>query len=441
MNKQTKYKQTEIGEIPEEWELTTLGNLADITSSKRIFASDYLSEGVLFYRGKEIVEKNSGSSISSELFISENKFQEIKNKFGVPQENDILLTSVGTLGIPYRVTKDDRFYFKDGNLTWFRNLDKSSSEYIYHWLNSDFGKRRLLEKSIGSTQQALTIVALKSIYIELPPANERSQITSILSSLDEKIELNRKMNKTLEEIGKALFKHWFVDFEFPNEDGKPYKSSDGEMVESELGEIPKGWKIRTLPEVAHIQKGLSYKGKDLSESSDTALVGLKCIERGGGFRKDGFKYYDGVYKDEHVLKPGDLIVAMTDLTQAADVIGKPAIVPIIPQIETLVASLDLSIIKPKKDGFDEYYFYLLLTRQESQDFLYGYTNGSTVLHLSIKGLKEFKLLVPENSILIEFQKILQPIRKKLKSLDAETSYLQLLRDSLLPRLMSGKLRV
>jgi len=313
--------------------------------------------------------------------------------------------------------------------------------FYYYWLKSIFGQSALRDIRSGSAVPKFNKTDFKTIFAPKPPINEQQQIASILSSLDEKIELNRRMNKTLEEIGKALFKRWFVDFEFPNENGEPYKSSGGEMVESELGEIPKGWEIKTLPEVADIQKGISYKGNDLSESSDTALVGLKCIERGGGFRKDGFKFYDGAYKDEHVLKPGDLIVAMTDLTQAADVIGKPAIVPIIPQIETLVASLDLSIIKPKEDGFDEYYLYLLLSRQESQDFLYGYTNGSTVLHLSVKGLKEFKLLLPEDSILAEFQKILQPIRKKLKSLDAETSYLPLLRDSLLPRLMSGKIRV
>lgn len=115
-----------------EWNEFILRDLVEITSSKRIFYSEYVNHGVPFYRSKEVIEKYNKNEISTELHISEEKYAEIKNKFGVPEIGDILLTSVGTLGIPYLIQSDEKFYFKDGNLTWFRRFsDKLSNKFLY----------------------------------------------------------------------------------------------------------------------------------------------------------------------------------------------------------------------------------------------------------------------------------------------------------------------
>ena len=112
------------------WEKIKIGECCKITSSKRIFFSEYVESGVPFYRSKEIIESANGQEISEPLFISQEKYDEIKSKFGVPQSGDMLLTSVGTIGIPYVVKDDDLFYFKDGNLTWFREFDnRLNSQY------------------------------------------------------------------------------------------------------------------------------------------------------------------------------------------------------------------------------------------------------------------------------------------------------------------------
>jgi len=145
------------------WKTTTLGEVVEITSSKRIFADEYKKSGIPFFRGKEISEKFSGNKISTELFISEKKYYEIKNKFGVPEENDILLTSVGTLGNPYLVEKDLKFYFKDGNLTWFRNYKDIVPKFLFYWIISPQGKETLFNAKIGSTQEAYTIAKLKML--------------------------------------------------------------------------------------------------------------------------------------------------------------------------------------------------------------------------------------------------------------------------------------
>ena len=152
-----------------EWKVKQLGELVDIGSSKRIFYKEYVPVGIPFYRSKEVIEKHNGKAISTELQISTEKYNDIKEKFGVPVEGDMLLTSVGTLGIPYIVQKDEKFYFKDGNLTWFRNFNNFLlNQFLYYWIISPVGKGELDMVSIGSTQPALTIRGLKGIVINIP---------------------------------------------------------------------------------------------------------------------------------------------------------------------------------------------------------------------------------------------------------------------------------
>jgi len=181
----------------EEWKKYKLRELCIISSSKRIFAEEYRSEGVPFFRGKEIIEKQKGVDISEKLYISEKRFDEIKTAFGVPEPGDMLLTSVGTLGVPYIVKPNERFYYKDGNLTCFSHFKGLSNRYLYYWILSPEGKSNISAKSIGSTQKALTIEALKDFQITLPSIQEQEKISDLLYTLDQKIELNTRINHNL----------------------------------------------------------------------------------------------------------------------------------------------------------------------------------------------------------------------------------------------------
>jgi len=159
----------------EEWKECKLGDICNISSSKRIFAEEYVSSGIPFYRGKEIIEKHNKNTVSSELFITHERFAEIKSKFPVPQIDDILLTSVGTLGIPWLVNESN-FYFKDGNLTWFRsNTEKVNPKFLYYWFESNYAKNQIDSMCIGSTQKALTIDTLSKFSINLPPLSPPSK--------------------------------------------------------------------------------------------------------------------------------------------------------------------------------------------------------------------------------------------------------------------------
>jgi type I restriction enzyme, S subunit len=221
-----------------QWQKTVLHNLCEVTSSKRIYASEYQSEGIPFYRGREISEKYNGNfDISTELFITESKYNEIKRKFGVPQPGDLLLTSVGTLGNPYVVKDGEVFYFKDGNLTWFRNFKGLDSKYLFYWLVSPQGKAELKKCTIGSSQSAFTIVLLKDMQIAIPPLSTQRRIAEILSAYDDLIENNTRRIRILERMAQSVYREWF---------GQASAES-----------LPEGWEVTTLGQVCNIVMGQS----------------------------------------------------------------------------------------------------------------------------------------------------------------------------------------
>ena len=197
----------------DEWEEVSLNSLCEITSSKRIFYSEYVEYGIPFYRSKEIIEFSKGNNPQNELFIDENKYNDIANKFGVPQANDILLTSVGTLGIPYLVPKDKKFYFKDGNLTWFKNFKNITSLFLFYWFKSPQGKEKLDSIAIGSTQQALTIAALKAVNIHLPHTDIIRILNEQLNGIQNKIENNTKQIQNLQAMRDIMLKAIFKEGE------------------------------------------------------------------------------------------------------------------------------------------------------------------------------------------------------------------------------------
>lgn len=201
---ETLFRQWFVEEAEESWETKTLGQLLTITSSKRIYYSEYVSTGIPFYRSKEIIELRKTGSTNSELFISNERFNEINNKFGSPKEGDILMTSVGTLGIAYRVRKSDNFYFKDGNLTWFKDFKGLPSSIVYLWLISKIGQEELAAITIGSTQEALTIEGLKSISFKIPPTEKIKIYELEFNSIIDKIDSNQTQIRTLTQTRDTL---------------------------------------------------------------------------------------------------------------------------------------------------------------------------------------------------------------------------------------------
>jgi len=186
------------------WELKTLGDLFDITSSKRVFESDWKREGVPFYRAREIVKLAQHGFVDNELFISEEMFSRYSAKFGIPAEGDIMVTGVGTLGICYVVQKHDRFYFKDGNIIWLKKKSEADSRFVEYAFKSDF-LRKQIDDSVGATVGTYTIVKAKNTQIPVPPLTEQQRIIGILDEAFERIATAKANAEHNFQNARALF--------------------------------------------------------------------------------------------------------------------------------------------------------------------------------------------------------------------------------------------
>ena len=328
--------------------------------------------------------------------------------------------------------------------------DIMDSKFLYYQFSSPKIQRWIVDNGIGSSVPGFNLGMLKGIELSVPPLSEQRAIARILDTLDDRIELNRKTSETLQGITKALFKSWFVNFDpvRAKAEGRPTGLPDeisklfsGSFEESELGEIPSGWMVESAGKHLELIKGRSYKSAELQESK-TALVTLKSFQRGGGYREDGLKPYIGTFKENQVIQPGELIIALTDVTQAADVIGRPAIVRTSESRETLVASLDVGIIRKAKHGLLPQEFVYELFRTENYiSHALSYTSGTTVLHLAKGLLADFQVVIPPMELIKIFTCLSASVLERIDVSSQESRSLQKLRDALLPRLISGELRV
>lgn len=416
-----------------EFKNFSLGDLCLVKSSKRIYAKEYVEVGIPFYRSKEIIQLSEGENISTDLFISPERFNELNSKFGSPKIGDILITSVGTIGVPYLVDHEN-FYFKDGNLTWLSEFDERINNlYIYYWLTSRVGQNEIEKVTIGSTQKALTIVNLKSINIKVPPLKIQNKITEILSLIDNKLQINRESIANLEELSQTLFKRWFVDFEFPDEDGNPYHIHGGKMIQSELGEIPEGWSIGKIDQIGTITGGgtPSRKVAEYYTNKGISWITPKDLS----IDKSTFIYKGQNDITELGLKKGSakLLPEHAVLFSSRAPIGYIAIAG-----RQVTTNQGFKSIVPDK-GFGPYYIYFLLKHKLPS--IEQAASGSTFKEISGKGLKNIITLLPNENLVRHFNEIVKVYFDKIKNLELESLYLTELRDTLLPKLMSGEIEL
>ena len=414
----------------------SLGDLCNISSSKRIFAREYSDYGVPFYRGKEIIEKFNNKEVSNELFITKEKYLSIKNKYGVPKKGDILLTSVGTLGIPFLVDSEE-FYFKDGNLTWFKEFNSNvNNKFIYWWLQSPEAQHQIFNKCIGSTQKALPIKTLESFEITLPNLDIQEKIVEILEEINNKIKNCIKINQNLEKLNQQLFKEWFINFNFNNEDGKPYKSSNGLMKESTLGEIPISWEVKTIGDLAEVKGRIGWRGYTSNDLVDEGpwVVGGKEITSGfidfstaKHLTREKFEE-----SPEIMLKNKDIIIAKTGtigpLAMFYEEYGEATLNPNVGLIRTKFINSALLLT--------------FLRSPRAQSYLKEFTTSSVQPAVNQATIKKLELPIPSDLVLLnKFEDKFEHINNLQFQLIKEKYNLEKLRDTLLPKLMSGEIDV
>ena len=400
-----------------EWKTYKIGDLCEISSSKRIFAKEYKDSGIPFYRGKEIIEKQKGNKISTELYISQERYEEIKTKHCVPKKGDILLTSVGTLGIPY-IVQDEVFYFKDGNLTWFYNFEGIDSRYLYYWFLSPIGKMNIDSKAIGSTQKALTIEVLSKFEISLPPLEEQRRIAGILGAIDDKIENNRRINTNLELQAQALFDEWLCKV-------NTIKGTFNDIIDATLAG---DWGQETL-QGNYTHEVYCIRGADIPalRNGDKGKMPIRYILERNYLVKQ--------------LRTNDIVVEIsggspTQSTGRVCMITKS----LLDRLGKDVVCTNFCRAITPKNGYAIFIF-LYWQMLYNKNTMFSYENGTTgIKNLNIADLiSKEPINVPKQEDVDKLNVVLQPIYDQIYANGLQNETLATLRDTLLPKLMNGEI--
>jgi len=324
---------------------------------------------------------------------------------------------------------------------------KANPRFIYEYLTQE--KFTAHMQNIGedstSTYPGIKPDDLISIEINLPSRETQDSISAIATKIDNKIKLNQKMNKTLEEIAKTLFKSWFIDFDpvRAKAEGRPTglakEISDlfpNSFEDSELGEIPKGWGLFPLGEFIDIKGGLSYKAKFLGDG--VPLVTMGCINPQGRFKRSGLKYYGGEYSNQHKLTKGNIVISTRDVTQDRVTLGAPALIP--SDIVGAILATNMYKVFLKGDIGNFFLFETMRTSRYRENIIAS-AKGSTVLMLTKDAVLDYKFSLPQPALLNYFQSLSSLINERIDVLHSEISILQQIRDILLPKLISGELKI
>ena len=361
--------------------------------------SERITQGVPFYCSKEIIKKFNGEDVTECDYISEDLYKKVSNEFGVPKENDLLITTRGTIGIPYLYKRTDRFYFADGNLTWIKDFDSNLySKFLYYWFQSYEGRKKFEALAKGTAQKAVPISGIKTLEIELPSLKSQKRIADILSAYDDLIENNQKQIKLLEEAAQRLYKEWFVDLRFPGHENT--KIVDG---------VPEGWSRTNINEILTF-----HRGYDLTKNEMKA----------GRYPVVGSTTVIGYHNEFKIKGPGIV-------TGRSGSLGKYQFIwdNFWPHNTSLYIS-----------DYKDHNIFFVYSLLQTVDFA-SLNNGGAIPTLNRNVLSNIEVIEPTDELQEMFAKIAEAQYRKIRNLEKQNNQLKMARDVLLPKLMSGEVEV
>jgi len=317
---------------------------------------------------------------------------------------------------------------------------KSSAKFIYYFLTADkiVQKLDMIANGSVSTYPSIKPSDIENLSINLPSLPEQKTIANILSSFDEKIELLREQNETLETLAQTIFKEWFVHFNYPD--------ATGEMVDSEFGEIPKGWRVGRLEEIIEFTNGYAFKSKELIKSptnNSYSIFKMGHIKKGGGFNSAKTKDY--IEKErcnklaKYVLKKGDILMCMTDMKDSTSLLGHTALMF---DDDSFIVNQRVGLIRAhNKIHIDYPWLYLLTNNINFISDLRKRANSGVQVNLSTFEIKDSPVLIPNERTNKIFDETCKSIFEKIQNNTNQIQTLTKTRDTLLPKLMCGEVRV
>lgn len=307
-----------------------------------------------------------------------------------------------------------------------RGTAEVQTSFIHHLSATEAFSSYLSNVVTGATVPHISQSQISAFEFLLPPIAEQEQICEVLDGVDDLIDTTFRRIELLQSLAEAIYKEWFIRFHYP-----------GHKAETRSGGSPQHWKSLSLDELADIVRGRSYRSSELVDSGGVAFVNLKCMKRGGGFRRDGLKRYTGRHTLEQQVSEGDIVLAVTDLTQGREILARATLVPPLGE-EFGVISLDILRLVPK-DPEDRLALFFALRCSDFADRVKEFANGSTVLHLSPSHVAQGQLLWPPKRLRSRFADIVAPMIGQIDDYIIATDRLQDLRKLLLPRLVTGRI--
>ncbi len=388
--------------------------IAQIRSGKRLPLGHVFSDVPTAYpyiRARDI----KGGRIATDglAFLKEETQKSIKRY--IIEEGDIAITIVANIGdVGYCTKESDKANLTE-NAVRLTGFDKRlvDSKYLAFYLGQVSMKKHMELLAAGAAQAKLGIYKIEKIKVSLPPCKIQHRIASILSDYEQLVENNSKRIRLLEQIAENIYKDWF----------------SFHRIKDSAKEI-------RLTDIITVHRGLSYSSEEIDCEDGDDLINLKNIQAFGGFRLDGTKKYNGRYKNDQIVKEGDLVMGVTDMTQDRRTVGSVALIPTVSAISVISADL----IK-LESSIDNVFLYAMFRWGNVSKYISQFANGANVLHLRPQVLKNIKVLLPPKEMIDDYVFVVKPMIETINKLNTENDILIKQRDLLLPRLMSGKLDV
>jgi len=349
------------------------------------------------------------------------------------RSGDIVYGRRGDIGRRALVTeREDGWLCGTGCLRISLGNSVLDPQFLFFYLGHPNVIAWIANQAVGATMPNLNTSILQSVPIRYPELEVQRRVASVLSDYDDLIENNTRRIGILEEMARRLYEEWFVHFRFPGHETT-------RLVESEIGRVPKGWRVVTVGEIATVVRGRSYRGTDVVDEGGVPFVNLKCIDRGGGFRKHGVKQYAGPFKDTQTVRAGDIVIAVTDMTQERRIVAHCGRVPRLKGNRGVI-SMDLVKVVSKPIVPAEFLYAFFRWSGFSGEVRH-HANGTNVLHLHPDHILRYKFALPTDGLIREFASAAAAPFELMDVLGNQIETLRLTRDQLLPKLISGEIDV
>ena len=422
-----------------------LGELMEVTRGMSLCGDYYATEGNLMrltlgnfdYRNNCFKDDKSKDN----LYFS----GDVKTEF-ILNEGDIItpLTeqAIGLLGSTAKVPCSGK-YIQSQDVGLIKCNDKLNPDFAYYLIPSKLVRTQLSAAAQQTKIRHTSPDKIKNCTVWIPDYSTQEKIGKLLSALDDKIALNRRMNAKLEQMAKRLYDHWFVQFDFPNADGKPYKASGDKMVWNETlkREIPEGWEVIQIKDIATLERGISYSKENLVDAG-TPMISLASFSPDSSYKENCIKYYQGDIDSCDYLNPYDVLMCttqQTDIDNVTDIIGKCIVVPDVFR-EQAVFTTDLVKVKVEQN------LGLIISCETKlpwyNKYITGFASGTSIKHLNTAGFLNYSIALPKDvDIINKFANIIMNFKRQQSVIMKETQKLTALRDRLLPLLMNGQVEV